>query len=146
MTAGWILRGVRQPLPGREICCRIWPDLHGRAPVGVSGWAAVDHAGGTDHGRPAGATSAKWSPVCSASASPRQSASASAACSTPIVTPAENPLWDPPGFLDDRAVSRVRAAGGLQAVTASHPHFYGAMADWSAAFGADILVPQADAS
>ena len=63
-----------------------------------------------------------------------------------IVTPAGNLLWDPPGFLDDQAISRVREAGGLQAVTASHPHFYGAMAEWSAAFGADILVPQADAS
>ncbi len=63
-----------------------------------------------------------------------------------IVTPAGNLLWDPPGFLDDQAISWVREAGGLQAVTASHPHFYGAMADWSAAFGADILVPEADAS
>jgi hypothetical protein len=63
-----------------------------------------------------------------------------------VVTPAGNLLWDPPGFLDDRAVDRVRGAGGLRAVTASHPHFYGAMAEWSHAFGADILVPEADAS
>ena len=63
-----------------------------------------------------------------------------------VITPAGNLLWDPPGYLDERAVRRVREAGGLRAVTASHPHFYGAMAGWSRAFGADILVPEADAS
>ena len=31
-------------------------------------------------------------------------------------------------------------------MTASHPHFYGAMAGWGRAFGADILVPEADAA
>ena len=61
-----------------------------------------------------------------------------------VVTPGGNLLWDPPGYLDDRAVERVRQAGGLRTVTASHPHFYGAMAAWSQAFGADILVPEAD--
>ena len=57
-----------------------------------------------------------------------------------------NLLWDPPGFVDDEAIERVRRSGGLRAVTASHPHFYGAMADWARAFGADILVNEADAS
>jgi hypothetical protein len=56
-----------------------------------------------------------------------------------------NLLWDPPGFVDDDAIGRVREAGGLRAVTASHPHFYGAMAEWAHAFGADVLVPEADA-
>jgi glyoxylase-like metal-dependent hydrolase (beta-lactamase superfamily II) len=63
-----------------------------------------------------------------------------------VVTPAGNLLWDPPGFLDAEAIARVRQEGGLAAVTASHPHFYGAMAEWAQAFGADILVPQDDAS
>lgn len=57
-----------------------------------------------------------------------------------------NLLWDPPGYLDAGAIGRVREAGGLRAVTASHPHFYGAMAEWAQAFGADVLVPEADAS
>src|SRR6201996_4409123 len=56
-----------------------------------------------------------------------------------------NLLWDPPGYVDDEAIGRVRDAGGLRAVTASHPHFYGAMAEWAHAFGADVLVPEADA-
>ena len=43
-----------------------------------------------------------------------------------------NLLWDPPGFVDDDAIQRVREAGGLVAVTASHPHFYGAQASGSA--------------
>jgi hypothetical protein len=54
-------------------------------------------------------------------------------------------LWDPPGYLDQAAVERVAALGGLAAVAASHPHFYGVLVEWSAAFGgAPILVPEAD--
>ena len=63
-----------------------------------------------------------------------------------VTTPEGNLLWDPPGFLDEEAIGEVRQAGGLRAVSASHPHFYGAMAEWAHAFGADILVPEADAS
>jgi len=63
-----------------------------------------------------------------------------------VTTPEGNLLWDPPGFLDEHAIGEVRQAGGLRAVSASHPHFYGAMAEWGHAFGADILVPEADAS
>jgi glyoxylase-like metal-dependent hydrolase (beta-lactamase superfamily II) len=62
-----------------------------------------------------------------------------------VVTKAGNLLWDPPGYLDDAAVEQVRQLGGLRAVAASHPHFYGAMAEWARAFGADVWVPEADA-
>jgi len=63
-----------------------------------------------------------------------------------VVTTGEgNLLWDPPGFLDERAIELVKDLGGLQAVTASHPHFYGAIVEWSHTFGAEILLPQADA-
>jgi len=63
-----------------------------------------------------------------------------------VVRTAEgNLLWDPPGFVDDRAIEAVRAIGGLRAVSASHPHFYGSIVDWSRAFGAEILLPEADA-
>ena len=57
-----------------------------------------------------------------------------------------NVLWDPPGFIDELAVQAVRDAGGLRAVSASHPHFYGAIAEWSRAFDAEVLVPEADLS
>jgi glyoxylase-like metal-dependent hydrolase (beta-lactamase superfamily II) len=43
-------------------------------------------------------------------------------------------------------VAAVRAAGGLRFVTASHPHFYGAITSWADAFGAEILVPADDAA
>jgi hypothetical protein len=62
-----------------------------------------------------------------------------------VQTSEGNLLWDPPGFLDEQAIARVRDAGGLKAVTASHPHFYGSMVEWSHAFGAEILLPEADA-
>jgi glyoxylase-like metal-dependent hydrolase (beta-lactamase superfamily II) len=57
-----------------------------------------------------------------------------------------NLLWDPPGFLDEPAAQAVADAGGLAAVTASHPHFYGAIAEWSRAFDAEVLLPEADAA
>jgi Metallo-beta-lactamase superfamily len=62
-----------------------------------------------------------------------------------IQTAEGNLLWDPPGFLDEQAIAAVRDIGGLRAVTASHPHFYGSIVEWSHAFGAEILLPEADA-
>lgn len=62
-----------------------------------------------------------------------------------VRTPEGNLLWDPSGFLDDDAVAAVRAAGGVAVISASHPHFYGAMVEWSHAFDAEVLVPAADA-
>jgi hypothetical protein len=63
-----------------------------------------------------------------------------------VATREGNLLWDPPGFVDEAALQAVREAGGLRAVTASHPHFYGSLVEWSHAFGAEILLPEADAS
>lgn len=54
-------------------------------------------------------------------------------------------LWDCIPLLDDVAVEAVRARGGLAAIAVSHPHFYGAMVEWSRAFGdAPIYVHAAD--
>ena len=63
-----------------------------------------------------------------------------------VQTPAGNLLWDPSGFIDDQAVAAARERGGVRYVTASHPHFYGCMARWQSELGADVLVPEADAS
>jgi glyoxylase-like metal-dependent hydrolase (beta-lactamase superfamily II) len=61
-----------------------------------------------------------------------------------VQTAEGNLLWDPSGFIDDAAIEAVRERGGLRYVTASHPHFYGCMASWQAAFDATVLVPEAD--
>ncbi len=54
-------------------------------------------------------------------------------------------LWDIPGFLDTEAVDRVREFCDVKAVSASHPHFYGVMAEWSRALGdIPMLIPEAD--
>ena len=63
-----------------------------------------------------------------------------------VTTDAGNVLWDPSGYIDDAAVGAVRSAGGLRYVTASHPHFYGAIASWAREFGAEILLPADDAA
>src|SRR5207247_6619154 len=56
-----------------------------------------------------------------------------------------NVLWDGVGYSDDEAVTTVRAQGGISGIAFSHPHFYGAMVEWSQAFGrAPIYIPVAD--
>ncbi len=49
-----------------------------------------------------------------------------------------------PGFVDEHAIGRVAELGGLAAISASHPHFYGVAAEWSLAFDAPVLLPEAD--
>lgn len=44
-------------------------------------------------------------------------------------------LWDCVPLVTDEAVEHIRSLGGLKAIAVSHPHFYGALADWSEAFG-----------
>ena len=44
-------------------------------------------------------------------------------------------LWDCVPLLTAEAVDYVRSLGGLKAIAVSHPHYYGAIADWSEAFG-----------
>ena len=56
-----------------------------------------------------------------------------------------NILWDCVGYIDDEAVAAIRSRGGISGIAFSHPHFYGAMVEWSHAFGgAPIYVPAAD--
>jgi hypothetical protein len=62
-----------------------------------------------------------------------------------VRTPRGQLLWDPPPFVDDAALDAVRAVGGLHAVSASHPHMYGAAVEWSHAFDAEILLVDVDA-
>lgn len=40
-------------------------------------------------------------------------------------------LWDPPGFVDDEAVTRIRAFGSTLAISSSHPHMFGVQSEWS---------------
>lgn len=62
-----------------------------------------------------------------------------------LKTPQGNVLWDVQSHLDDETVERVRGLGGIHAISASHPHFYGVIVDWSHAFdGAPIHLPRAD--
>ncbi|HEX9854096.1 MAG TPA: hypothetical protein VGC47_02170 [Acidimicrobiia bacterium] len=61
-----------------------------------------------------------------------------------VTTPQGNVLWDVPGFVDHEAIERVAGLGGLAAISASHPHFYGVMVEWARAFGATIFLPVAD--
>jgi glyoxylase-like metal-dependent hydrolase (beta-lactamase superfamily II) len=44
-------------------------------------------------------------------------------------------MWDCIPLATAEAVQEIRALGGLKAIAVSHPHFYGAVADWSEAFG-----------
>jgi glyoxylase-like metal-dependent hydrolase (beta-lactamase superfamily II) len=56
-----------------------------------------------------------------------------------------NVLWDPASLVDDETSREVAALGGIDAISASHPHFYGVIAEWSQAFGnIPIFLPRHD--
>jgi hypothetical protein len=63
-----------------------------------------------------------------------------------VCTRAGNLLWDPVGYIDEGAVSRVRELGDVTAIAASHPHMFGVQVEWSNALGGvPVLVSEADA-
>ena len=53
-------------------------------------------------------------------------------------------LWDCVPLVTSGAVEYVKSLGGLKAIAVSHPHFYGAIADWSEAFGGVPIYLHAD--
>ena len=53
-------------------------------------------------------------------------------------------LWDCLSLVDDEAVGAVEAAGGIDSIAISHPHYYGAMVEWADRFDARILLHEAD--
>ncbi len=55
-----------------------------------------------------------------------------------------NILWDCLGFLNEAAMAQIGSLGGIRYICPSHPHFFGAMAEWAQAFGAVVLVCEAD--
>jgi len=62
-----------------------------------------------------------------------------------LVTPGGNLLWDPPGFIDDEGVARIRSLGTVLAIASSHPHMFGVQVQWSHALGdPPVLVSQPD--
>jgi glyoxylase-like metal-dependent hydrolase (beta-lactamase superfamily II) len=48
---------------------------------------------------------------------------------------AANVLWDCLSLVDDDSVAFVEEQGGVDAIAISHPHYYGALVDWSRALG-----------
>jgi glyoxylase-like metal-dependent hydrolase (beta-lactamase superfamily II) len=52
-----------------------------------------------------------------------------------IVEPDGCVLWDCIPLATSDAIAHIKSLGGLKAIAVSHPHFYGAVADWSEAFG-----------
>ena len=44
-------------------------------------------------------------------------------------------MWDCIPLATPEAIAHIKSLGGLKAIAVSHPHFYGAVADWSEAFG-----------
>ncbi len=64
-----------------------------------------------------------------------------------VLIPGEGGLvmWECLPTVTDAAVERIAALGGVQAIAISHPHFYAAMHEWSAALGGvPIYLNEAD--
>ncbi|UFU02963.1 hydrolase [Ruania suaedae] len=62
-----------------------------------------------------------------------------------VRAPGGSLLWDPPGYLDDDGVARVREHGPVLAVAASHPHMFGVQVEWARELDAEVLVCESDA-
>ncbi|HEU4848902.1 MAG TPA: hydrolase [Terrimesophilobacter sp.] len=54
-------------------------------------------------------------------------------------------LWDPPGYIDDETVTRIRRLGPVLGIATSHPHMFGVQVEWGHALDAPVLVNEADA-
>ncbi|MFJ6535022.1 hydrolase [Paenarthrobacter sp. NPDC091711] len=62
-----------------------------------------------------------------------------------VVTPHGSLLWDPVGYIDDKAVKSVLEHGPVVAIAASHPHMFGVQVEWSRRLGnVPVLVAEAD--
>jgi hypothetical protein len=62
-----------------------------------------------------------------------------------LPTDAGNILWESLSLVTQDAVDELRRAGGVDMIAISHPHFYGAMVEWSNALGGiPILLHGAD--
>ncbi len=62
-----------------------------------------------------------------------------------VQTSEGNVLWDCISLIDEAAIEAVKERGGVCAIAVSHPHFYGAMVEWSHAFnGVPIYLHAAD--
>ena len=55
-------------------------------------------------------------------------------------------LWDCVALVDDEIERAVLAAGGIDTIAISHPHFYTGMVEWAERFDAKILLHEADRS
>ncbi|MBR0717961.1 MBL fold metallo-hydrolase [Bradyrhizobium liaoningense] len=53
-------------------------------------------------------------------------------------------MWDCVPLATAEAIAHVKSLGGLKAIAISHPHYYGALADWSDAFGGAPVYLHAD--
>ena len=53
-------------------------------------------------------------------------------------------LWDCITLLDDETAAAVDAAGGIDTIAISHPHYYSAMVEWAERFDARILLHEGD--
>lgn len=64
-----------------------------------------------------------------------------------LPTDAGRILWECLSLVTPEAVQALKALGGIDRIVISHPHFYGAMVEWSEAFGGvPILLHEADRS
>lgn len=52
-----------------------------------------------------------------------------------VAQPGGGVMWDCIPLVSDDAVAKVKSVGGLRAIAISHPHFFSAMTEWSAALG-----------
>lgn len=61
-----------------------------------------------------------------------------------VRAPGGSVLWDCLSLIDEATVAAIQALGGVSAMAFSHPHMFGAMVEWSRAFGGAPIYLQSD--
>ncbi|WP_207431497.1 MBL fold metallo-hydrolase [Sabulibacter ruber] len=61
-----------------------------------------------------------------------------------VLSESGNILWDCLPYLDEPTIAYIQSLGGLKAITISHPHYYGLMAEWAAVFNCPVYLHEAD--
>jgi len=137
----WICRTCAVETAQRHDVCPICADERQWVPVGGQEWTTLAELAAEEHGV---AVRELEPDLFGLTVSPGVGIAQE---SKLLRTPDGMLLWDPVGYVDDAAVTAVRALGDVVAIVASHPHMFGVQVEWSHALGrVPVLVSAADAA
>lgn len=131
--------GARYPAQGRPAVCRICADERQYVPGGQQSWTTPEELAAAGHRlRVELLERDLWRVTLEPPVAIRQRGYL-------LRTAHGAVLWDPPAAVDHDGLAALRAHRDVAAIAMSHPHYFGAMAEWADAFDCPILIAEEDA-